>query len=249
MPTPNELIRRVEKYVKDISYDNDILELINEAIVTVDKSETPLILRPCLETSSDVATVAYDETTPVHYTALPTNYGKHLFNVESEQSKEGRNSYIPVSFDSRPYYLTDNEFRYTKPYINILDNMRFMLQKWGRLDQSGAVVDVLPIKDDSVSLLYYARIPTDSDTLTLHFYKAMSQITRGTNAELTELPSHLQYDLLASHAAYKIFLIKNFDRKAETHLTLHNIALAKLARENKHSSRQQTWKRGKVGMI
>jgi hypothetical protein len=238
MPTPNELVRRVEKYVKDLSYDNDILELINEAIVTIDKSENPLILRPSLETSDDVATVAYDSTTPVNYVSLPTNYGKHLFAVESEQQKTYLNNYVPV----QPRGV---DTTFSKPEINILDNMRFMLQKWGRLDQSGPVEDVLPLNE----LLYYVRIPTTSDTLTLHFYMTMSQITNGDNSELTELPSHLQYDLLASYAAQKIFFIKNYERQAQIHMTLFEAALKKLAKENKHSSRQQTWRRESVGMI
>ena len=222
MPTPNDLIRQVQKTVKDKTYDEQIFTFFNDCLREIDDSENPLILIESLRTTDTVSTVAYDSTTPVAYVNMPATYKKHLFKVESAAEDTSD--------------------------IKIRPNLRNLLEVWDTFDNQGAVEDVVVAND----ILWYQSIPTAADTLTLYFYKAITELTLGDNSEITIIPSGLQKSLLCSYASAQILLLKANATQAGNYFLIYQDALKKLARHNRHSSRGEQWVRAgdkKVGYI
>jgi hypothetical protein len=220
MATPNQLVKQIQETVRDKSYDRLTWEFILDGFDEIDSSERPVILMDSLRTTGTVATVAYDSTTPVYYVDMPSNYGKHLFGVVSAAQESSE--------------------------IKILANLEHLYDRWDTLDQSGIVEDVTVIDEDGTKQLWYMGIPVASDTLTLHYYKAIPRPTKGSDAEITVFPSSLQRPLIASWASEKILRIKGESARADEQLFLHKNAMKELARRNRHTNKGEFWMRGRV---
>lgn len=208
MATASELIANVRRLIQDDSYgDEIILGFLNEGITEIaawdnDDPKLGLVGNILLPALETSAVVTTSLTDP--FVSLPANYGKNLYKVT---------------------------FADQVSPIDILSNMRVMLEQWDdALTHEGPVEDVTVVG----GRLYYQPIPTEATELTLWFYRLPTLLANfdpsGENTGFMDsgdttfqgdddtgfidalsddipncLPDHLHKSLLVSYAAKEIF--------------------------------------------
>lgn len=103
---------------------------------------------------------------------------------------------MPASFQRNLQFATNS----AGIEIDVFDSMIEFAQFYPLMTASGSVQAVV----EQGGRLYYQRIPTAAETLTLHFYKLPTEMTLNTDIP-TCIPLHLQLPLLVNHAAFKLF--------------------------------------------
>ena len=103
---------------------------------------------------------------------------------------------MPVTFQRDLQFAVDSIGR----EITLYDSMIEFSQDYPLLNKVGRVDAAV----EKGRVLYYQRIPTVAETLTLHFYRL--PVGMSDNDDTPDgIPLHLQIPLLVNHAAWKMF--------------------------------------------
>jgi len=208
LATASELIADVRRLIQDDSYgDETILGFLNDGITEIaawDNDDPKLgLVGNILLPALETSAIVTTSLTDA-FVALPANYAKELYKVT---------------------------FAGQLSPIDILSNMRVMLEQWDDdLTHEGLVEDVTVVG----GRLYYQPIPTEATELTVWFYRLPTLLENfdpsGENTGFMDsgdttfqgdddtgfidalsddipncLPDHLHKSLLVSYAAKEIF--------------------------------------------
>lgn len=176
MATLEELEAEVTRKVRDDAYTSPIITgFFNQCLL-----EIAGVLRiPALKTSDNAVTVPGQP-----YTDLPEDYHFHDFNPIFVRNTT-RNKQERV-YRAREYLLTDFPDAY---------------------DQSGAIEGVFvepPSRSDGRALLHYARTPSASEVLKVHYFKQPTVLSAPADIPVS-LPIELHRPLLVNYACREIF--------------------------------------------
>jgi hypothetical protein len=84
--------------------------------------------------------------------------------------------------------------------ISIANSFINFTETYPTLDKKGGISEAI----ENGNMLYYQRIPSVSETLTLHFYRLPVAMTEDDDTP-DGIPEHLQMSLLSNYAAWKSF--------------------------------------------
>lgn len=119
--------------------------------------------------------------------------------TDEEVSTNASYSYIQLPSDyQRNLFYCHNVTRHRK--VKVYDSLRLLIRHFSHLEQNGPVFGVAV----RGRYLYYQKIPSNSETLRIFYYKYPSVLT---NEQSTPecLPEHLAKDLLVYYACKKLF--------------------------------------------
>lgn len=120
-----------------------------------------------------------------------------LFSISTVDTvTTGASVPMPITFHRGLQFAADSSGREISTYESMIE----FAEDYPLMDKVGRV-------DAAVELggtLYYQRIPTVAETLTLHFYRLPVDMV--ADADVPDgIPSHLQVPLLVNHASWKLF--------------------------------------------
>jgi len=126
----------------------------------------------------------------------------------------------PATFQRSLQFVSNSDGR----EIEIYNSMIEFAEDYPLMDGSGPVESIV----EQGGTIYYQKIPTVAETLTLHFFRLPVDMS-GDDDTPDGIPSHLAEDLLVNFACIKIFQTqkKAQDRSAEIlwHTDLFNKAM------------------------
>ena len=175
MATREQLIKEIISKAGDSSYANEYLaDLLNDGLRDVAAFSDPINGFEIFLSKLETSAVLTTSTS-LNYVDLPANYHKNLYRVDSAAENND--------------ILIFPNFKALKGY--------FDLSEWGDSGQVEAVTV-------AAGKLYYNKIPSTADSLTIHYYKQITLLTKETDIPF-ELPEHLHRELLVNYVCKELY--------------------------------------------
>ena len=188
MATPQEIITRVQRIVRDPSYGlPDYLDYMNQGIrliaggITVSEAGQPDRISSPLPALMQTANVTTDPACQNPFIPLPNDYGRNLFWCSDGGIMIEGGVRIRV-------YETFGEFQYYYPNLTM---------------QMGAPVIGVAVQGEQN--LYYQGIPNPAQALIIRYYRLPNPVVDPATDPIDGLPVHLQEKLLESFMSWQLY--------------------------------------------